>query len=113
MLVNVRFNAMEINIDAIEWVIGHHQPVAEAISFSKLKVQIHFHFAVRLIDVDWNRLYFRFLVHHYQVTLQSGSEYLQTRGKVSVTLVGSIETVSVVFDKYVEMKIEWKMDIFI
>jgi hypothetical protein len=32
------------------------------------------------------------------VTLESGSEYSQTRGTVSVTLVGTLQTVTVVFD---------------
>ncbi|CAF1167148.1 unnamed protein product [Adineta ricciae] len=41
---------------------------------------------------------FPFCVHHYQLTLQSGSEYAQTRGKVSLTLVGTLQTVTVVFD---------------
>ncbi|CAF4917619.1 unnamed protein product, partial [Rotaria socialis] len=31
-------------------------------------------------------------------TLQSGSDYVQTRGKVTVTLIGTLETVNVVFD---------------
>ncbi|CAF3256548.1 unnamed protein product [Rotaria socialis] len=41
---------------------------------------------------------FPFCIYHYQVTLQSGSDYVQTRGKVTVTLIGTLETVYVVFD---------------
>ncbi|CAF4623564.1 unnamed protein product, partial [Rotaria magnacalcarata] len=37
--------------------------------------------------------------YHYQVTLQSGSDFFQTRGKVTVTLIGTLETVNVVFDE--------------
>jgi hypothetical protein len=40
-------------------------------------------------------------VYHYQITLESGSEYAQTRGKISMTLVGTLETVTIVFDEYV------------
>jgi hypothetical protein len=40
-------------------------------------------------------------VYHYQITLESGSEYLQTRGKISVTLIGTLQTVTTIFDKYV------------
>ncbi len=40
-------------------------------------------------------------MYHYQITLESGSEYLQTRGKISVTLVGTLQTVTTIFDKYV------------
>lgn len=39
--------------------------------------------------------------YHYQITLQSGSEFVQTRGTITLILVGTIQTVSVVFDKYV------------
>jgi hypothetical protein len=46
-------------------------------------------------------LLFFILVNHYQVTLQSGSANAQTRGVVTVTLVGTLQTVSVTFDKYV------------
>ncbi|CAF3787097.1 unnamed protein product [Adineta steineri] len=41
---------------------------------------------------------FPFCIYHYQITLESGSDYTQTRGKVSVTLVGTLEAVTVVFD---------------
>jgi hypothetical protein len=52
ILVNVHCNVMEININVIEWVIGHHQPVVEVTFFLKLKELIPSHFAVRFIDVD-------------------------------------------------------------
>lgn len=39
-------------------------------------------------------------MYHYQITLKSGTEYTQTRGKVNVQLVGTLQTVTVVFDKY-------------
>ncbi|CAF4350544.1 unnamed protein product, partial [Rotaria sp. Silwood2] len=41
---------------------------------------------------------FPYCINHYQITLQSGSDYAQTRGVVTVTLVGSLQTVSVTFD---------------
>ena len=41
------------------------------------------------------------LVNHFQITLESGSEYLQTRGTVTITLIGTLRTVMVTFDKYV------------
>ncbi|CAF2449643.1 unnamed protein product [Rotaria sp. Silwood2] len=41
---------------------------------------------------------FPYCIYHYQITLESGSEYSQTRGKVSVTLIGTLQTVTVVFD---------------
>ncbi|CAF1526212.1 unnamed protein product, partial [Rotaria sordida] len=37
-------------------------------------------------------------VNHYQITLQSGSDYPQTRGTVTLTLNGKINTVTVTFD---------------
>ncbi|CAF0854104.1 unnamed protein product [Adineta steineri] len=41
---------------------------------------------------------FPFCVNHFQVTLQSGSAYTQTRGVVTLKLIGTLQTVSVVFD---------------
>ncbi|CAF1347936.1 unnamed protein product [Rotaria sordida] len=41
---------------------------------------------------------FPYCIYHYQITLESGAEYPQTRGKVSVTLIGTLQTVTVVFD---------------
>ncbi|CAF3344505.1 unnamed protein product [Rotaria sp. Silwood1] len=41
---------------------------------------------------------FPYCIYHYQITLESGSDYSQTRGKVSVTLIGTLRTVTVVFD---------------
>ncbi|CAF3462217.1 unnamed protein product [Rotaria sp. Silwood1] len=41
---------------------------------------------------------FPYCINHYQITLQSGSDYAQTRGVVTVTLVGTLQTVSVTFD---------------
>lgn len=41
---------------------------------------------------------FPYCIYHYQITLESGSDYTQTRGKVSLTLVGTRQTVVVVFD---------------
>ncbi|CAF4714050.1 unnamed protein product, partial [Rotaria socialis] len=41
---------------------------------------------------------FPYCINHYQITLYSGSDYSQTRGKVSITLHGTLNTVTVVFD---------------
>jgi hypothetical protein len=41
---------------------------------------------------------FPYCINHYQISLQSGSEYAKTRGIVTVTLIGSLQTVSVIFD---------------
>ncbi|CAF3450558.1 unnamed protein product [Rotaria sp. Silwood1] len=41
---------------------------------------------------------FPYCINHYQITLQSGSDYSQTRGKVTITLIGSVNTVTVTFD---------------
>jgi len=41
---------------------------------------------------------FPYCINHYQITLQSGSSNAQTRGVVTVTLVGTLQTVSVVVD---------------
>lgn len=51
-------------------------------------------------------------MYHYQITLESGSEYAQTRGKISMTLVGTLETVTIVFDEYVYWKYLWKFKRF-
>ena len=40
-------------------------------------------------------------VNHFQITLQSGADYAQTRGTVTLTLIGTLKTVTVTFDKYV------------
>jgi hypothetical protein len=57
-------------------------------------------FAFMLSYITENLL-FCISVNHYQITLQSGSASAQTRGVVTVTLVGTLQTVSVTFDKYV------------
>ncbi|CAM4741836.1 unnamed protein product [Rotaria magnacalcarata] len=41
---------------------------------------------------------FPYCINHYQITLQSGSDYSQTRGKVTVTLAGTLRTITVTFD---------------
>ncbi|CAF3144763.1 unnamed protein product [Rotaria sp. Silwood2] len=41
---------------------------------------------------------FPYCINHYQITLQSGSGYTQTRGTVTITLIGSLNTVTVTFD---------------
>ncbi|CAF1034932.1 unnamed protein product [Rotaria sordida] len=41
---------------------------------------------------------FPYCINHYQITLQSGSDYPQTRGTVTLTLNGKINTVTVTFD---------------
>lgn len=41
---------------------------------------------------------FPYCINHYQVSLQSGSDYLQTRGTVTLSLMGTLQTVTVTFD---------------
>jgi pimeloyl-ACP methyl ester carboxylesterase len=41
---------------------------------------------------------FPYCINHYQITLESGSNYTQTRGLVTVTLVGTVQTITVTFD---------------
>lgn len=41
---------------------------------------------------------FPYCVNHYQITLQSGADYAQTRGTVTLTLIGTVQTISVTFD---------------
>lgn len=54
-------------------------------------------------DVQFRtKLLFSYLQdYHNQITLQSGSEFLQTRGIITLTLIGTMQTTSVIFDKYV------------
>ncbi|CAF0810310.1 unnamed protein product [Didymodactylos carnosus] len=44
--------------------------------------------------------------HQYQITVKSGSEFTQTLGKVTITLNGSLRSISLVFDEYVVKFIE-------
>jgi hypothetical protein len=62
-----------------------------------------FHIAVNQICFSFSTFFFILYckVYHYQITLESGSEYAQTRGKVSVKLIGTLQTVIVIFDEYV------------
>ena len=45
-----------------------------------------------------------FVVNHYQVTLESGTEDKKTRGVFTLKLIGTRETVEVNFDEYVSYK---------
>ncbi|CAF1619220.1 unnamed protein product, partial [Didymodactylos carnosus] len=40
-----------------------------------------------------------FCSYHYQVSLKSGSDFVQAKGKVILTLVGSLQTATIEFDK--------------
>ena len=67
---------------------------------------LHFHIAVKFIFQFFfylknSFLFFYLQVYHYQITLKSGFEYGQTRGKISIILVGTRQRISVVFDEYV------------